>query len=247
MSDSLRDQLLKAGFDEPKVKSRPKPKPKNRSGRKPPGNANQHSAGKQAAAGAAGSAQSGPGQSAKESQSAAGQSAAAGAAQTTPKSNAPLAGYTHVKALPAKKKKKQKAPAIKPRASSWGTKDHSASEQASKTPHDSGRSQEHKQKKEAIQKLIESTAVKDFKGEEIYRFTIKNKIRELLVSEAVRKRLAGGELAITRLNGAILIVPSETAVSIREINPQWVIFIASDAPDSTDDDEEFPVPDDLVW
>jgi len=98
-----------------------------------------------------------------------------------------------------------------------------------------------------VQALIEASALKDYKGEEIYRFTLQNKIRELLVSEDVRKQLASGELAITRLNGATRVVPSATVIAIRKINPQWLVFLASDVEDSSDDDDEFPIPDDLVW
>lgn len=100
--------------------------------------------------------------------------------------------------------------------------------------------------KAEMQALIESTALKDFKGNEIYRFTLQNKIRELSVSEVVRKQLANGELAITRLNGATRLVPATTVIDIRAINPQWLVFLATDVEDSSDDDE-FPIPDDLIW
>ena len=275
MSDSLRDQLLKAGFDEPKTKPKP--------ARKPSGNSNRRPGKKHTSAGAAaGASQSNTSRTnskntnkANANQPGQAQAAHTAGQSAVAKSNAPIAGYTHVKPLPAKKKKKQKAPAIKPRASSWGTKDHTstghnekpptdqAGDQATDQPRDQprdqpgdqvrdpakneARAQEHKERKEKIEKLIKSTALKNYKGEEIYRFTIKNKIRELLVSEPVRKQLANSEMAITRLNGALFIVPTEAAISIREINPQWVVFIASDASDSAADDEDFPVPDDLVW
>lgn len=101
--------------------------------------------------------------------------------------------------------------------------------------------------KAAIQTLIDTHALKNFKGEEIYRFTLQNKIRELLVTDEVRKQLANAELAITRLNGATRLVPVTVAGEIREINPQWVVFLSSDNDSSGDDDEEFPIPDDLIW
>lgn len=216
MSDSLRDQLLKAGFNQ----SEPKAKPDNRKRRKSGG---RHQTTKAA-------------------------SKATNTGQTTSaQSNEPKAGYTYVPPTPAKKKKAKKPPAIKARAGSWSTK---SSSQDTRTGHekDPVAAQKHREMKLAIQTLIETNAIKDFKGEEVYRFTLRNKIREILVSDPIRQQLADGQLAITRLNGATRLIPSQTAQSIRDINPQWTIFLTSDVDDAgKDDDEEFPIPDDLMW
>ncbi|MFK8080191.1 MAG: DUF2058 family protein [Granulosicoccus sp.] len=216
MSDSLRDQLLKAGFAAPKAK--PKPAPKSGSRNKKSG---KHKPG------ASPSSQSTP-------------------SGTTPAQTGPRAGYTHVPDVPPKKKKSKKAPAVKPRAGSWSTRDHSASQEPKKKS-DPALAEQRRAMKAAMQALIEKCSIKDFKGEEIYRFTLQNKIRELLVSESHRKQLANGELAITRLNGATCLVPAQTVIEIRKINPQWLVFLATDVEDSSDDDDEFPIPDDLVW
>ena len=215
MSDSLRDQLLKAGFAEPKAKPPRKQKPKAPA-RKEPANETRN-AGKPQASGA-------------------------------PANNQPKAGYTHVAAPTTKKKKKQKAPAIKPRSGSWSTREpEAATDQPRRATGSSPEAQRQKRMKAEIQEIIDSTALKQFKGEEIYRFTLQNKIRELLVSEPVRKQLVSGELAITRLNGVTRIIPSASATRICTINPQWLVFISTDVSGPSDEDDEFPIPDDLVW
>ena len=220
MSDSLRDQLLKAGFAEP---AKPKAgKKKTARKHRPKARASENSSTAESAA----------------------DSASVNADSATP--TGPKAGYTHVPATPPKKKKAKKAPAIKPRAGSWSTRDHSPAPKAP-THADPAAAEQRRQSKAAIQALIDTNALKDFKGDEIYRFTLQNKIRELLVTDKVRKQLANAELAITRLNGATRLVPAAVAHAIREINPQWVVFLTNDKDSSADDDEEFPIPDDLIW
>ena len=224
MSDSLRDQLLKAGFAEPAPKARParQPKPKARGPKvhnKPPAQ---------------------PALDAKNN--------TATPVSGAPANNQPKAGYTHVAKPAAKKKKKQKAPAIKRRTGSWSTREAVAVTGDKSSPGGaSPEAQQRKQIKAEVQTLIDSTALKQYQGEEIYRFTLQNKIRELLVSEPIRKQLVAGELAITRLNGATRIIPAATAISVRAVNPDWVIFISTDVSGSNDGDDEFPIPDDLVW
>ena len=222
MSDSLKDQLLKAGFAEPAPQTRTKPARKH----KP----KAHNKAKAQTA-----------VTAKNSTTTTTQASAA------PASNQPKAGHTHVTQPVAKKKKKQKAPAIKRRAGSWSTREDVAAEDKRSAGAASPEAQKRRQMKAEIQSLIDSTALKQYKGEEIYRFTLQNKIRELLVSEPIRKQLVAGELAITRLNGATRIIPAATAINVRAVNPNWVIFISTDVSGSNDGDDEFPIPDDLVW
>jgi uncharacterized protein YaiL (DUF2058 family) len=213
MSDSLRDQLLKAGFSEPEKKPKPAAKSQNKSlSRKPK-----------------------KGQSTGQSQTA-----------KSPSDNQPKAGYLHVPTVAPKKKKRKKAPAVKPRAGSWGTRDHSAGDVPDQ-PKDPEAADRRRKMKAEIQALIEANAEKNIKGDEVYRFTSRNKIRELMVNEPVRKRLGNSELAITRLNGISTLIPSAIALKIRNINPQWPIFIASDTQGDGEDDTDFPVPDDLIW
>ena len=234
MSDSLKDQLLKAGFAAPAPKTKParKPGPKNHGPKTHGPKAHGPKAPKRSPAPPAADATN----------------STTPQASGAPANNQPMAGHTHVAKPVAKKKKKQKAPAIKRRSGSWSTReDVAATEDKRSAGGTSAQAQQRRQMKAEIQRLIDSTALKQYKGEEIYRFTLQNKIRELLVSEPIRKQLVAGELAITRLNGATRIIPAATAISVRAVNPNWVIFISSDVSSSNDGDDEFPIPDDLVW
>ena len=105
-----------------------------------------------------------------------------------------------------------------------------------------------KQQKAQIKTLIEATAIKDFKGEIVYRFTLQKRIRELHISENTHKQLVADELVITRLNGSTYLVPAKTGQEIILINPDWAIVVPTDAStDTSEDYNDFPVPDDLQW
>ena len=237
MSDSLRDQLLQAGFEAPKPKAKPKAKPHSKS-RVNPNNKSRRG----------GSSQQHTGTSTAQTQTTnTGQK---------PSSHVPgkpqiVVGYTDIPAAAPKKKKSKKAPAVKSRGSSWSTR---GSEQQATTTRttETGNSDHQLAEKEGadgkkgqIHALIESTMLKEHKGEAIYRFTWQNKIRELLVSEKIRGQLANGELAITWLNGRTCLIPAETASSVKLINDKWRLFINAETAD--DQEDEHPVPDDLIW
>jgi len=107
-----------------------------------------------------------------------------------------------------------------------------------------------KETKANIKNLIESEEVKEFKGEEVYRFTLQSRIRELHVSEQIRKQLIEGTLCVTRLNGSTRVVPHHLIEKITALNPDWAIVQHdNEAANSGDDDgyEDFPIPDDITW
>jgi uncharacterized protein YaiL (DUF2058 family) len=105
-----------------------------------------------------------------------------------------------------------------------------------------------KELKAQIKTLIEATAIKELKGEIVYRFTLQNRIRELHISENVHKQLVADELVITRLNGSTYLVPAKSAKEIKLINPDWAIVVPKDASkDTSEGYDAFPVPDNLQW
>lgn len=138
---------------------------------------------------------------------------------------------------------KKKAASTKPKA----TRQQQAKKVDSKAIEDAAAA-ERKATKAKIKTLIESSEVKDFAGESVYRFTLQNRIRELHVTEEVRKQLVDGEFTVTRLNGTTRLVPSSIVEQIRELNPDWAI-VSPNAESSEDNDgyEDFAVPDDIVW
>jgi len=108
--------------------------------------------------------------------------------------------------------------------------------------------QARKAAKAKIKSLIEDAEIKDFAGEEVYRFTLQNRIRELHLKPDVRTKLVDGSLSVTRLNGTTRVVPTIIIEKIQEINPNWAIVKPSSAePDSEDGYDDYQVPDELVW
>jgi len=166
------------------------------------------------------------------------------------------AGFSKPKAEPPKAKKRTSpnkknrlAPAPNTKTSKNHTHPHNSitSKQADRTILDAAATQR-KALKAQIKTIIEATAIKEFKGEIVYRFTLQNRIRELHISQDVRKQLVADELVITRLNGSTYLVPAQTAQDIKELNPAWAIVTPTDASSDTSAEyDAFPVPDDLQW
>lgn len=164
------------------------------------------------------------------------------------------AGFSKSKAEPAKSKQR-KSPHVKRQQAQHKAASQtnaqarhtSDSRQSKQTPQDAAIAQR-KALKAQIKMLIEAAAIKEFNGEIVYRFTLQNRIRELHVNEDTRNRLVADELVITRLNGSTFLVPALTAQAIKTLNPDWAIVVPTDASsDTTEDYDNFPVPDDLQW
>jgi len=196
MSDSLRDQLIAAGFDAPKKEARKKPRSggsgqdkrsKNKqSGRKP----NKHQ----------------------------GTNKHQGKSQNT-----------------------------KPGAGGKGRAGDKASAEAE------AKIEERKKLKAKIKELIDESKTETWKGETGYRYLVDKKIRELYVSDELHKKLTAREVAVTRYNGETFIVPRDTGVAIKEINPKWSVFNLEDNETTSEQEQlegdyaDYQVPDDLQW
>ncbi len=150
------------------------------------------------------------------------------------------------------KKKSKKRPAGKP-ASSAGKSRPPQKEKKNKQPGvpDEAAIAERKKLKAEIKALIDEHKVAEWKGEIAYRYLVDSRIRELYVTSEIQERLASRELAITRLNGDTYLVPRETALSIKKINPQWSVFNLEEQPSASSEEAEeysaYKVPDDLKW
>lgn len=220
MSDSLRDQLLKAGFS---PKNKPE-KPARKQRNKKPKN-----------------------QSTQDTKSMSIEEAQAAARQANKAASKAMARqrYQSAPKAQAQKQKTRKAPAVKPRAGGWGAR--SAVSQNTAPPVEQVDPKTLEGKTE-IHALIQASALKSFVGDETYRFTLQSRIHEVHVSEPIRQQLVDGTLAITRQEQSTHIIPADTAQDIRRINPHWLLSLSSDDGDQPSaDDDDFPVPDDLIW
>lgn len=89
-------------------------------------------------------------------------------------------------------------------------------------------------------------------GELTYRFNDGDRIRDVLVNEALRAQLAGGTLAIVRQDDIYELLPRVAADKVRARAPEMIVLDhaqSSKSDPDTDDDyyQQFEVPDDLIW
>lgn len=99
--------------------------------------------------------------------------------------------------------------------------------------------------------IIEVHKVKR-EGEIAYRFTDGDKIRDVLVNEALRAQLAAGVLVIVRNGESYELLPRVAADKVRERDAAMIVLDHGHTESSNNDaDDEyykqFEVPDDLIW
>lgn len=104
-----------------------------------------------------------------------------------------------------------------------------------------------------VRQIVQQNRLKA-EGEIDYRFTHDGLIRNLLVTDVVRRQLANGSLVIARHDAGYAIVPRAAAEKIEARDASMIALDhgrdAPAAPDAEGDDEyysQFKVPDDLVW
>ena len=100
--------------------------------------------------------------------------------------------------------------------------------------------------------IIEQNKLKP-EGDSDYRFTDGNAIRSILVTDAMRKQLAKGLLAVVRFDDSYAVVPRAVVEKI-EARDETLIVVdhsrtkGSETLEAEDDYyKQFVVPDDLVW
>jgi uncharacterized protein YaiL (DUF2058 family) len=90
-------------------------------------------------------------------------------------------------------------------------------------------------------------------GDIAYRFTDGDKIRDVLVNEALRAQLAAGTLVIVRHRDSYELLPRLAADKVHERDAAMIVLdhgrAESGGSDGADDDyyKQFEVPDDLIW
>lgn len=95
-----------------------------------------------------------------------------------------------------------------------------------------------------IQELVNGNALNDPAAELKRNFLYKGRIRSVLVTEAQLTALNAGDLGLVFLRGSYYLMTPDKVEAARVISPDHVPDLAAK---SGDEDEEFPVPDDLMW
>lgn len=96
---------------------------------------------------------------------------------------------------------------------------------------------------QAISALVDGQALNDPEAEHKRHFMYKERIRSVPVTAGQLRALNAGELGLVFLKGRYLVLPLEVVAKVRELSEEHV----PDLDGGGDDDEEFPVPDDVVW
>ena len=100
-----------------------------------------------------------------------------------------------------------------------------------------------------IRQLIEQNRQPKDDGELVYNFTDDKTIKSILVSEAMRRQLSDGRMAIVSLDEHYEIVPAPAAEKVAARDEKRVILHNSPEPRGNKDDpySEYQVPDDVTW
>ncbi|HEY8329063.1 MAG TPA: DUF2058 domain-containing protein [Rhodanobacter sp.] len=103
-----------------------------------------------------------------------------------------------------------------------------------------------------VRQIVEAHKVKR-EGEIAYRFTDGDKIRDVLVNEALRAQLASGTLVIVRHDQGYELLPRIAADKVVERDAAMIVLDHghTEVGNGNDADDEyykqFQVPDDLIW
>jgi len=94
-----------------------------------------------------------------------------------------------------------------------------------------------------IRAIVEPNRLNDAEAELTRNFLYKGRIRKVNVSAEQLKALNSGELGIVYLSGGYHLLTAENVGQVRSLSTEHV----PDLSGSEIEEEEFPVPDDLLW
>lgn len=107
--------------------------------------------------------------------------------------------------------------------------------------------EQERQRREINQKikaLIKASAVRDELADTKRNFLYKGRIRSVLVTIDQLRKINDGTLGVVYLSGDYHLMPSDKVAEVHEFAPDHVPDLKGA---ETEDEEEFPVPDDLTW
>lgn len=95
----------------------------------------------------------------------------------------------------------------------------------------------------ALKALVKEHRMNDPNAEVARNFMYKGRIRKINLTPEQLKLVNQGDLGVVYLLGGYHLLPAEQVDAVRQLSAEHV----PDLSGSSDDDEEFPVPDDLIW
>jgi uncharacterized protein YaiL (DUF2058 family) len=108
---------------------------------------------------------------------------------------------------------------------------------------------EKKQLANQIAQLIELNKLTKNDDGVAYKFTDKNVVKSIYISEDLRNKIIAGKLAVVKSGAHYEVVPAKVAEKIQQRNEQAVIVLFAEKEDEDVDDDykDFEIPDDLMW
>ena len=95
----------------------------------------------------------------------------------------------------------------------------------------------------AIRAIVKPNRLNTEGAEVARNFMFRERIRKVYVTPEQHKALGEGSLGLVYLSGGYHVLDSEHVEAVRKIAADHVVELASDG----EEEEEFPVPDDLTW
>lgn len=95
-----------------------------------------------------------------------------------------------------------------------------------------------------IREIVEAKRLNDPNAEVARNFMYRGRIRKLYVTAEQNRALSAGELGLVYLTGGYHVLDTEPLEAVRAIDPDHVVDLDAG---TGDEEEEFPVPDDLCW
>jgi uncharacterized protein YaiL (DUF2058 family) len=97
---------------------------------------------------------------------------------------------------------------------------------------------------------IDENEIDQYDDSSAYHFTDHNKIKKLFVPPAMREQIAGGRLAIVKVQNRYEVVGAEIAEKIKERNAACVMVLNApnqEGVETNDPYADYQIPDDLMW
>lgn len=110
---------------------------------------------------------------------------------------------------------------------------------------------EAKENKAAVKQMILQHHIKDIDGESLFNFTFENKVKDLRVTEQLRKSLVSGTVGVCVLEKDFYLLPAEliNKITTRDESAKVCLNDIEDALEVDEDDPyaDYVIPDDLMW
>ncbi len=105
-----------------------------------------------------------------------------------------------------------------------------------------------------VKQMIKQHGLVDIAGEQSFRFTYDNKVKEIVVDERARDALLAGKLGVCVLDDDFYLLADETVRRISAIDDSVVAYLYELKEDETSQELEeddpyaaYQIPDDLMW